>query len=611
MTSYSYLLSSSCPPALISKKNVPFSAVNGSVVACELNNNRKFTIAGVSPEQQIRRSAHYQPNQWDYIYTIKSLDSDYDKVKARTSILFAKLKEEVRSLIKQENNLVARLELIDDVERLGLGHHFEEEINDALITSISTKNDNISEVMKQNLHAIALFFRLLRQHGLHVSQDVFSHFKDEKGSFRASLLEKDLQGMLSLYEASFLGFDGEETLEEARYFTSEHLVNLIPCMHPHLKDKVEHSLELPLHWRTPRLEARWYIDQYERSDKMNPSLLKLAKLDFNQVQSTHQMELKKMIDWWKNLGLGEKTGFARDRLFECFFCAAGVVFDPQHGFCREELTKASTLITTLDDVYDVYGSLNELQLFTKAVEKWERDGSEDLPEYMKICYNSLYITAEELANRLQRLEGWDAMPYIGKAWSDLCKAFLIEADWHHSGYKPSLEEYLNNGWSSVSGHVVMVYVFLLSEQGKTKEALERLMNYPNLIRSSSMIFRLCNDLATSAAELERGDTQTSIQCYMTEHNITEAEAREEIWNLISRSWKDLNEGLANCSPLSLFFSNAAVNLSRLIHCIYQHGDSHGAPDQEKKNQIKSLFFEPLKFEEDTSLHGRLSEYIIQ
>ncbi|KAH7675716.1 (+)-alpha-terpineol synthase protein, partial [Dioscorea alata] len=583
---------SSCPPALTSKKNVPFSAVNGSVAACELNNNRKFTITAASPEHQIRRSAHYQPNQWDYIYTIKSLDSDYDK--ARTSILFAKLKEEVRSLIKQENNLVARLELVDDLERLGLGHHFEEEINDALITSTSTKNDNISEVMKQNLHAIALFFRLLRQHGLHVSQDVFSHFKDEKGSFRASLLEKDLQGMLSLYEASFLGFDGEETLEEARYFTSKHLVNLIPCMHPHLKDKVEHSLELPLHWRTPRLEARWYIDQYETSSKMNPSLLTLAKLDFNLVQSTHQMELKKMIDWWKNLGLGEKTGFARDRLFECFFCAAGVVFDPQHGFCREELTKASTLITTLDDVYDVYGSLNELQLFTKAVEKWERDGSEDLPEYMKICYNSLYITAEELANRLQRLEGWDAMPYIGKAWSDLCKAFLIEADWHHSGYKPSLEEYLNNGWSSVSGHVVMVYVFLLSEQGKTKEALEHLMNYPNLIRSSSMIFRLCNDLATSAAELERGDTQTSIQCYMTEHNITEAEAREEIWNLISRSWKDLNEGLANCSPLSLFFSNAAVNLSRLIHCIYQHGDSHGAPDQEKKNQIKSLFFEPIQ-----------------
>ena len=122
-----------------------------------------------------------------------------------------------------------------------------------------------------------------------------------------------------------------------------------------------------------------------------------------------------LIRWWKILGLGERTRFARDRLVECFFCAVGIVFGPQHGFCREELTKVMALITTLDDVYDVYGSLDELQLFTKAVERWECDGSEELPEYMKICYNSLYSTAEELANKIQKLEGWDCMPYIGKA----------------------------------------------------------------------------------------------------------------------------------------------------------------------------------------------------
>ena len=86
-------------------------------------------------------------------------------------------------------------------------------------------------------------------------------------------------------------------------------------------------------------------------------------------------------------------------------------------------------------------------------------------------------------------------------WTDLFKAFLIEAEWHYSGYKPSLEEYLNNGWISVSGHVVMVYVFLLSEQEKTKVALKHLMDYPNLIKSSSMIFRLCNDIATSAVSM--------------------------------------------------------------------------------------------------------------
>ncbi|KAJ0966082.1 hypothetical protein J5N97_027220 [Dioscorea zingiberensis] len=579
MPSNTYLLSSSSHHALMTKKNMPLTAANGSSVAACQAINPTFTASITSPEKPLRRSAHYQPNQWDY-NSIKSLNhTDCDQVKTCTEVV--QLKEEVRCLIKQENKLVARLELIDDVLHLGLGHHFGEEIK-RVLTSISIKN--AVSAMKENLYAMALFFRLLRQHGLHVSQDVFSHFKDEKGCFRESL-EKDVKGMLSLYEASFLGFDGEETLEEARDFTIKHLGDLIPCMHPHLKVKVERSLELPLHWRTPRLEARWYIDQYTTSENMRPCLLQLAKLDFNLVLITHQNELKRMIEWWKKLGLGERTSFARDRLLECYFCAAGVVFDPEYGFCREELTKAATLITTLDDVYDVYGSLHELQLFTKA-----------LPEYMKICYNSLYTTADELANKILMLEGWDAMPYIQKAWTDQCKAFLVEAEWFHNGYKPSLPEYLNNGWMSVSGTVVLVLVFLLSKQRKTKEALQHLMHYPNLIRSSSMIFRLCNDLGTSAGELERGDAPTAIQLYMLDYNITETEARREIWKLINRSWKELNEGLVNCSPLSVFFGEAAMNLSRLMHCVYQHGDSHGAPDQEKKNQIKSLFFEPIKLD---------------
>ena len=115
------------------------------------------------------------------------------------------------------------------------------------------------------------------------------------------------------------------------------------------------------------------------------------------------------------MGLGERTRFARDRLVECFYYAVGIVFDPQHGFCVEELTKVMTLITILDDVYDVYGSLDEIQLFTRAIERWECDGNEELPEYMKLLYNSLYNTAEELANKIQKFEGWDAMQYIGKA----------------------------------------------------------------------------------------------------------------------------------------------------------------------------------------------------
>ncbi|XXG69513.1 hypothetical protein AAC387_Pa06g2358 [Persea americana] len=38
---------------------------------------------------------------------------------------------------------------------------------------------------------------------------------------------------------------------------------------------------------------------------MNSSLLELAKLHFNNVQTTFQISLRSLSRWWKDLGLGE------------------------------------------------------------------------------------------------------------------------------------------------------------------------------------------------------------------------------------------------------------------------------------------------------------------
>lgn len=54
---------------------------------------------------------------------------------------------------------------------------------------------------------------------------------------------------------------------------------------------------------------------------------------------------------------------------ENFFWTVGVVFEPGQGYCRRMLTKINALITTIDDVYDVYGTLDELELFTDAVQR--------------------------------------------------------------------------------------------------------------------------------------------------------------------------------------------------------------------------------------------------
>jgi isoprene synthase len=100
--------------------------------------------------------------------------------------------------------------------------------------------------------------------------------------------------MLGLYEASYLAFEGENVLEEAMAFTRMHLKELKGDVSKSMAEQVNHALEVPLHRRMLRLEARWYIEAYNKREGANSLLLELAKLDFNIVQSVFQRELQDM-----------------------------------------------------------------------------------------------------------------------------------------------------------------------------------------------------------------------------------------------------------------------------------------------------------------------------
>ena len=62
--------------------------------------------------------------------------------------------------------------------------------------------------------------------------------------------------------------------------------------------------------------------------------------------------------------------FARSRLVTSFFWGMGMVFEPQFAYSRRVLTITLALITVIDDIYDIYGTLDELELFTYAVERF-------------------------------------------------------------------------------------------------------------------------------------------------------------------------------------------------------------------------------------------------
>ncbi|KAK9200922.1 hypothetical protein WN944_016121 [Citrus x changshan-huyou] len=413
-----------------------------------------FASAQPDTAAVVRRSANNQPSIWDHDF-LHSLSCNF------TSESYKKqgehLKGKVKTMINEvsvTNKPLDQLELIDNLQRLRLAYHFETEIESILHNIYNNKDDKWKN---ENLYATSLEFRLLRQHGYNVSQEVFSSFRDKNRGFICN----DFKGILSLYEASYCSLEGESIMEEAWQFTSKHLKQ---CLNSNkddedLNEQARRALELPLHWRMPRLEARW----------------------------------------WEDKGLREKLRFARSRLITSFLGGLGIAFEPHFAYSRRVLTIAGALVTVIDDIYDIYGTLDELDLFTYAVES-------------------------EVADHILKQQDSDQLLRIKNSWLGLLQAFLEEAKWYHNKYAPTLEEYLKNAALSISGPLITITAYISATNPIIEKELEYLESNPDLIQWSSRIFLLLNDLGTSS-------------CYMHETGASEEAAREHIKDLIRQMWK--------------------------------------------------------------------------
>ncbi|KAK9151943.1 hypothetical protein Syun_010252 [Stephania yunnanensis] len=259
---------------------------------------------------------------------------------------------------------------------------------------------------------------------------------------------------------------------------------------------------------------------------------------------------------------------------ESFLWCIGLACEPQLEFCRTYLTKIGNLIFIIDDIYDIYGSIDELELFTSAVERWEINAIEVLPDYMKICFLALYNTVNEMAYTTLKEQGYSALQHLNKAWENFCRSMLVEAKWSKKNYMPTLEEYLANAWISSSTPLVHVHAFFASKQKITAEALD------------------CLNSESDLAEQERGDVPSAIQCHMCETNATEKVAREKIRDIIKETWRKMNKS-ASDTPFSPSFVNIIENHARNAHCFYQHGDGISVQDNVGKKRVQALLVKPI------------------
>nr|CAB3504817.1 unnamed protein product [Digitaria exilis] len=204
------------------------------------------------------------------------------------------LKGKVREVFHASMDAMSVAELVtyvDTLERLGIDNHFHDVIDAALNRILSDEPVESDDVFSNSLHIVALRFRLLRQHGIWVSADVFDKFRDETGSFSSSICS-DPRGLLSLYNAAHMAVPGEVALDDAITFARGHLEAIKGKIKSPQAEQVSRGLDIALPRFTRRLETMHYISEYEQEEAHNSLLLELARLNFNLVRTLHLKELK-------------------------------------------------------------------------------------------------------------------------------------------------------------------------------------------------------------------------------------------------------------------------------------------------------------------------------
>ncbi|GAY65215.1 hypothetical protein CUMW_239460 [Citrus unshiu] len=316
-----------------------------------------------------RPTASYHPTLWgEKFLDCSSADDSVAMDPTIDQDEFEGLKQKIKNMLNSPTDKsFQKLSLIDAVQRLGVAYHFEREIEDELEKLSHDEYDG------NDVHTVALRFRLLRQQGYRIScgWHISHHGK--------IILDDALA--LTYFFTGINGYSSQSA--EAYKAGGIYYINLYSKMIQRIKQlllKVCKTRFLyasrnspqgvkPLRRGLTRLEARYYNDVYSKDDSKDQTILRFAKLDFCTPKVFHRKELTTLTEWWKTLDVKTKLPYVGDRIVECYFWIMRVYFEPPYSFGRMTLSKIIPIISIIDNTYDAYSAIEEAQLFTNAIKR--------------------------------------------------------------------------------------------------------------------------------------------------------------------------------------------------------------------------------------------------
>ncbi|KAK9714855.1 hypothetical protein RND81_06G125100 [Saponaria officinalis] len=262
-----------------------------------------------------------------------------------------------------------------------------------------------------------------------------------------------------------------------------------------------------------------------RESRWMEEIRNLARIDINKNQMTAEHEINEICRWWEELQLPKEQKDTRNQPVKWHMWSLACLQGPHMAESRLELTKAISFIYLIDDIYDIYGILDELTQFTEAVNRWECVNFDNMPDYMLTSLKALFDTTNEICHRIYIKHGFNPEKYIRKSWAEFCDKCLVQAKWIDSGYMPTTEKYMKSAIGGTRSYIVHVQIFfLLGEELTDEKCKELLSSQPEISYLSARILRLWDDLGSSEDEHQKYDGSI-MECYLNEHEGSSPETR--------------------------------------------------------------------------------------
>ncbi|XP_035832330.1 (-)-kolavenyl diphosphate synthase TPS28, chloroplastic isoform X2 [Helianthus annuus] len=370
--------------------------------------------------------------------------------------------------------------MVDRLQRLGIARYFQSEIKEC--------TDYIYRYWDGQAIGITRYCNLPDIDDTYVLR----HFeKDGQFVCYPGQSSEAVTAMFNLYRASQVLFPGEKILDDAKKFSYNFLTEKRSTnelldkwlITKDLPGEVVYALDVPWYASLPRLEARYYLEQYGGEDDIwigktlyrmenisNNQYLEMAKLDYNQCQTIHQLEWTNIQKWYAHLNIKETIN---TRLLNSYYEAATSIFEPERCNKRVAWAKTNVIVNTITSFF-ARPHLSNTGIQAFAYEFTNTQHHEKNRKPWDGMMNALHETLNEISLNTRVAYGVDIYPHLHSIW----KVWLLN---------------LQNGVDKVEGEAELIVktINLCSSQCLLDESF----SHPQYQRLSSIINDICHQIS--------------------------------------------------------------------------------------------------------------------